>query len=400
MTRTRLSIAGLLFRFAGLYVALLVVSRGVIGLLAPALIQLTDVGALLGAVYGACVWFARRHGHPLKLGPQGLAILGLTAVDLLIHGLLTLAWSAGTGWRVVPSSLLPGLALLAGLHGVAIYFMVRWTCTRLARQAEEAGEAASDPDQSQDTPTRTRRAAPSLAGRPPKAAGPELQRSAPQAHARSWAGAVLGGKLPQLAATYRAMPTPELQRRIAAGGLVPVALEAAKAELHARTRAAAAAPDPATASTQADREAKERQGAILVALVVLAIVVVCWFLVPLDILPFILAMTAPVILMPLGKAFPRAGLAAGILFVAAPPALLAWQWHAGKLFASRGDYANLGHLVEAGFYLVCFVFCWAVGGTLIQGARHRGSWRDLHHDVDVQFERAKEGLYDYMRKHR
>ncbi|WP_428001331.1 hypothetical protein [Acidovorax sp.] len=49
----------------------------------------------------------------------------------------------------------------------------------------------------------------------------------------------------------------------------------------------------------------------------------------------------------------------------------------------RGDYKPLGALLAWGALVVAFGLCWSLASLLIFGSRHKGSWGDLHTELEA-----------------
>lgn len=188
---------------------------------------------------------------------------------------------------------------------------------------------------------------------------------------------------PRLTGLYRNMPTDEIRRRIADPDLVPLAREAAEAELLRRT-----SPSAEDTPKTADDAGDQRFAAIVGAVVSATVLALTWLLASEEFFFLLLLLLIPTIAAPLGKLFPRIGLGLGGVLVALPIGLGLWAWKTGHLAFSRGG----DHFVEALIVSVILFFVlalsWAVGGSLIQGARHRGSWAELNREIDEQRDEA------------
>jgi hypothetical protein len=129
-----MSIQGLLLRFTGIYVALLVfvgVGFAALGIKANSGV---NAGALIGAVFGACLWFGTKNKRYLERTEKNHAALGMWVIDLVLQLIVVWLVGAATGAKLPLGPMLLGLAFVALLHGVAIYFTVGMAGKQFARQ--------------------------------------------------------------------------------------------------------------------------------------------------------------------------------------------------------------------------------------------------------------------------
>lgn len=130
-----MSMAGLLARFAATYVALLVAVVIGFSLVGVRPNSGANVGALFGAVFAACLWFASKNKRYLTAPEKKKAVLGMWAIDLLLQFLVAV------GMGLVPAAeraLVPvfvTMVLVGLLHGVGIYFIVGLAGKQYAKQA-------------------------------------------------------------------------------------------------------------------------------------------------------------------------------------------------------------------------------------------------------------------------
>ena len=222
-----------------------------------------------------------------------------------------------------------------------------------------------------------------------------------------------------LATLYRAMPTAELAQRVAEGALAAPAQEAAQAELQRRlgpadptpeTLAAAARTAPPTdpfATAQGPEPQQQPEPASLSPLPhdargrqqvwSKAALIILGTLLGLLFLPFhlwlLVALIALCWVIPvLGKTFPRAGMVLGIVFAVTPLALGGWAWSQGALTMRGGDFKPLGALLTWFALIFVSLLLWTLAGSLLFGARHRGSWRSLQGELDQMREEQIENL--------
>ena len=84
----------------------------------------------------------------------------------------------------------------------------------------------------------------------------------------------------------------------------------------------------------------------------------------------------------LGKAFPLLGTVLGWGLALTPVWLGAWMWKTGALAWQSGDYRPLGTILA---WVFLFIMCgvgMAIGGMLLKGASHKGSWSDARAELD------------------
>jgi hypothetical protein len=179
-----------------------------------------------------------------------------------------------------------------------------------------------------------------------------------------------------LAALYKKMPTSEIQRRIAQGQLVPAALEAAEAELVHRL-------------AQSDTEQNTSDAAELPLPLMIAAVILmsllsigyAYFFSP-DLLYITLIIAATSTAAICGKLFPTFGKTLGWLLVASPVGFAAWLWSDGALTMKHGDYRPLESLLAYLALFIVSVLALGIGGALITGATHKGSWSHFFKKLD------------------
>jgi hypothetical protein len=193
-----------------------------------------------------------------------------------------------------------------------------------------------------------------------------------------------------LAALYARMSSAELEARLGAGGLVPQAQAAAKAEL--LRRQAATAVEAAAGTAEANSSG--RNGLLWAAAITAVVLGLLWFVMPSGYYFLLLAICIPTVLAPLGKLFPMWGKILAGLLVVAPGVLGLWLWHRGELAWKGGDYGPLGTLISWAVLTAVVAMCWAVAGSLLIGAGHRGSWSEL----SAELSRKQEEKFEEMHK--
>lgn len=119
-----MSISGLLLRFAGVYIALLLCLAIVFGLLGLKTNTGINAGALVTAVLGACFWFASKNKRYLKPSEKRSAVFGMWAIDLGLQIIMALAAGAVAGIQLSLGPMLVGASFVGLLHAAVIYFTV------------------------------------------------------------------------------------------------------------------------------------------------------------------------------------------------------------------------------------------------------------------------------------
>ncbi|MBQ0957811.1 hypothetical protein KAK06_02465 [Ideonella sp. 4Y11] len=192
----------------------------------------------------------------------------------------------------------------------------------------------------------------------------------------------------QLETLYRQASTAQLQRRLSDPDLLPQAREVAQAELQRRNQAR----QSAAVAAQAGRSRSPRNELLMVAAGAAVLLLVLWFVMPAEGFFLFLAVMLPTVLAPLGKLYPAWGKALAGVLLAAPVMLGVWLWRRGELAWQGGDYRPLGTLISWGVLLAVWALCWALGGSVLKGALHRGSWDALADELDRERSRNLEDL--------
>ena len=129
-----MSVAGLIFRFAAIYIALIVSIVVIFDLLGMQPNTGINVGALVGAVTGACLWFASKNQRYLDAREKRIAVLGMWATDIGVQSAIVLAAGIATGEMLTAGPILLAIGVVALMHGFAIYFMVGFAGKQYAKQ--------------------------------------------------------------------------------------------------------------------------------------------------------------------------------------------------------------------------------------------------------------------------
>ncbi|MNZ80659.1 hypothetical protein D3C78_993020 [compost metagenome] len=131
-----MSLVALLGRFALAYLLLLfgiAIGLHLIGLQSN---SGTNTAALLGAVMWACLAFAKKNGRYLSNSEQRATFLGMLIVDLLLQSSIILLVS--TTSTLSFGAVLLTLALVGGLHALAIWLMIGVAGRQYAKEAAQA----------------------------------------------------------------------------------------------------------------------------------------------------------------------------------------------------------------------------------------------------------------------
>jgi hypothetical protein len=142
-------ISGVLWRFLGAYIGLLILVLIVFAMLDAKANTGVNTAALIGAVLWPCIAFGRKHGRYFTAAEKGRVVRGMIAIDFLLQMLAGLAGMAALGGgKPVPwGALLVAAIFVTALHALAIYFFVgqagkmlaKEQAKRLARGAAVAG---------------------------------------------------------------------------------------------------------------------------------------------------------------------------------------------------------------------------------------------------------------------
>lgn len=184
-----------------------------------------------------------------------------------------------------------------------------------------------------------------------------------------------------LQATYRAMPAARIRRRLESGELTPLAAEIARQELLSRNGI-----EPETVLAMEREQASEEENGsdtidgtsprvyLLITLLLGLPGIVILYLMHSDYL-FVAVLIQLIFLGGiLGKLYPRFGLVVGGLLAASPLYVIAlWYWK-----PPGGGIETL----LAGLVLFLSLLPMAVGGNMIYGARHQGSWKEFVQDME------------------
>jgi hypothetical protein len=129
-----MSVPGLLVRYFGIYVGLMLGMAAVFNLIGVKANAGLNTGALIGAVLGACLWFSRSNQRYLRPNEKWAAVAGMWALDLLVQVVMAFAIAAATQSNMPPGPLLMVVGFVSLLHGAAILVMVWFAGRQYAKQ--------------------------------------------------------------------------------------------------------------------------------------------------------------------------------------------------------------------------------------------------------------------------
>ena len=129
-----MSVTGLLLRFAGIYIALTICVAVVFSILRLTPNSGVNSGALIGSVFGACIWFASKNKRYMEPSEKRSAFLGMWAIDMALQILLSLGVGAATGAKLPLGPMVIAIAFIGLLHGAGIYFIVGFAGRQYAKQ--------------------------------------------------------------------------------------------------------------------------------------------------------------------------------------------------------------------------------------------------------------------------
>lgn len=127
-----MSIFGLLFRFACVYIAILVAISVAFARIGVSHNSAINTGALIGAVFLGCGWFITMNKRTLIDREKRIAFLGMWAIDLALQGIAVVGVCALSGFKITFGPLLlvcQGSALLSRA-GVTVIEQFDLRCAR------------------------------------------------------------------------------------------------------------------------------------------------------------------------------------------------------------------------------------------------------------------------------
>ena len=137
VNETRMSVVGLVMRFAVIYLALLIAAGAVVTMIGAKTSTSVNFGVLMAAVLGVCNWFASKNRRSFIAGEKLRAVLGMWVVDVFFQLLFLLVFGAPLGGRMGPGVILFSLGFVSLMHAGVIYFF-----TGMAVKAHEKKAAS------------------------------------------------------------------------------------------------------------------------------------------------------------------------------------------------------------------------------------------------------------------
>lgn len=185
-------------------------------------------------------------------------------------------------------------------------------------------------------------------------------------------------KRASLAALYHGMSLAELERRIGEGQLAAPTRAIAQEVMRTRLEQGDRMHESASAKQRGGN-----QGSV-VGTALLKILAAClsWVVLPGHMAGLVTMVAACWVVAGLGKALPRVGLVVGVVLALVPMGLLLWAWRTGALVMRGGDYKPLEAILTWVVLVIAFGLFWSLASMLIFGSRHKGSWVDLHDDLE------------------
>lgn len=129
-----MSIGGMLLRFTGLYIALVIAIVVIFALLDLKANSGAGSGALIGSAFAACSWFCSKNKRVMTPSERRSAFLGLWSIDVAIQLLVAQAVSVQAGTPLPLGALLIAVGFVAALHGAVLYFVTGWAGKQYLRQ--------------------------------------------------------------------------------------------------------------------------------------------------------------------------------------------------------------------------------------------------------------------------
>lgn len=185
-----------------------------------------------------------------------------------------------------------------------------------------------------------------------------------------------------LIATYKAMPTTEIQRRLNSGQLTRVAAALARAELESRSsqevNKPSATPDESSRTCPSQKGANFTPTPLKIIAFLLIGGLICCLIGYLlqsggGVFMAIFFIVLPGIATVIGKSFPIFGFIVGWVLVSVPVWLGVYLWHSGAFVVKHGDFRPLGAILAYFFYFIVSAIAVTLGGGFIRGAKHQGN---------------------------
>jgi len=130
-----MTLRGLLVRFTLIYIGLLIVIGVGFHLLGAKSGTSGNAGALIGAVMGSCLWFARANKRFFSPIEKRNVILSMIAIDLVFQTFVASALLLGVPGGIGSAAMLFGILFVGSLHALVIWFFVGWSGKQFAKEA-------------------------------------------------------------------------------------------------------------------------------------------------------------------------------------------------------------------------------------------------------------------------
>lgn len=193
---------------------------------------------------------------------------------------------------------------------------------------------------------------------------------------------MMNKKAHSLATLYRDMPTAEIERRLAHADLAEVARSVATEEL-VRRKAEPVVATPPVFERNLDMLPGDGPRIAMFIVGIAVFSAMAWLLLPKEVAGLlILCIALPAVAALIGKAVPGPAQIVGWLLLATPLWLGAIMWHRGYLEWKTGDFRPLESIIMWGALGVISLVGMGIGGSLVAGARHKGTWKDLTDELD------------------
>ena len=184
---------------------------------------------------------------------------------------------------------------------------------------------------------------------------------------------------------YQRMETDEIERRLAGGQLADLAAVVARVELNNRKGKDWKAP------------AGPGESVLFVVLMAITATVLTGLLAYVLMSKEMFFLVIVVVVLPavagvIGKLLPKLGLFVGGVLMATPVWLGGLMWHAGALQWKTGDFAPLGSILAYVALFVVSLTAMGLGGAMIGGALHEGSWTEYAEELETQRQKGLDAV--------
>ena len=130
-----MTLRGFLVRFTLIYIGLLIVIGVSFTLLGAKSSTAGNAGALIGAVMGTGLWFARANKRYFSPTEKRNAVLSMVAIDSGLQTLVAAALLYGVPGGIGSKAMLFGVLFVSLLHALVIWYFVGWSGKQFAKEA-------------------------------------------------------------------------------------------------------------------------------------------------------------------------------------------------------------------------------------------------------------------------